>query len=172
MIEVKKKLIGLLSSQGLRQSFVVVVGNTAATAISAIALIVISRLLGPSAFGEFSVGFAVVLIMIRFCDLGLNSALQKYIPRADTSARQNALFSFATLAKVGLCIGEETKARGSLYTSQQFDTVQQTVFGTGYYLWRRPECGKPRAAAARNMVFDTLLTLTSTHNQMQTSYPF
>jgi O-antigen/teichoic acid export membrane protein len=100
----KKIVTSLLASQGLRQSIAMVVGNTFATGISAIALILISRLLGPEAFGEFSIGFALVLILIRFCDVGLNSALQKYVPSAESSKAQNWLFSFATLAKVSLSL--------------------------------------------------------------------
>ena len=73
------KFKSLLSSTGLRQSAFSLVGNTAATGISAISLMFISRLLGPEKFGEFSVGFALVLILLRVNDFGLNATIQKFV---------------------------------------------------------------------------------------------
>jgi O-antigen/teichoic acid export membrane protein len=69
----------LTQSAGLRQSIFSLVGNTAATGISAVSLMLISRLLGPEKFGEFSVGFAIVLILLRVNDLGLNATILKFV---------------------------------------------------------------------------------------------
>jgi O-antigen/teichoic acid export membrane protein len=68
----------LSQSEGLRQSLITVVGNFGATGVSAVALILISRLLGPVQFSEFSVGFAVLLILNRINDVGLNAAVLKF----------------------------------------------------------------------------------------------
>lgn len=73
------KLLSLFKSTGLRQSIFSLVGNTAATGISAISLMFISRLLGPEKFGEFSVGFALVLILLRVNDFGLNATILKFV---------------------------------------------------------------------------------------------
>ncbi len=70
----------LAQSRGLQQSTYTVIGNTFATMISALALILLSRILGPSQFGEFSVGFSLVLIMVAVNGLGLGPAITKYIP--------------------------------------------------------------------------------------------
>ncbi len=69
----------LLNSTGLRQSLVTVVGNIFATGLSALALILISRVLGPSIFGQFSVGFAIVVMLSRVCDMGLNATILKFV---------------------------------------------------------------------------------------------
>lgn len=68
-------------SEGLRQTSTTIVGNVLATGMAAVSLILISRLLGPSQFGEFSVGISIVLILSRINDLGLNATQTKFIPK-------------------------------------------------------------------------------------------
>lgn len=68
----------IIFSQGLQQTALTVVGNMAGTALSAVALIIISRILGPSEFGQFSVGFAIVLILIKVNDVGLSAIVLKF----------------------------------------------------------------------------------------------
>ncbi len=96
----------LSSSQGLRDSVGMVAGNALAVSMSALALILISRLLGPSGFGEFSVGFAIILILSRINDLGLTNAVQQSIPRAENVKAKNRIFSYTTKLKLitGLAI--------------------------------------------------------------------
>jgi len=73
-----KKLIRLLVlSPGLRQSFLLIGGSLFAGVFSAIALILISRHLGPVLFAEFTVGYSLLVIITRIQGLGLNVALQK-----------------------------------------------------------------------------------------------
>jgi len=55
------------------------VGNIGATVISAVAMIIFSRSLGPTNFGVFSVLFSLLLILSRVGDMGLNIAVQRYI---------------------------------------------------------------------------------------------
>lgn len=89
-----KRLLHLAAtSQGLRQSALMVVGNTMATGLSAVSLILISRLLGPTLFGEFSVGFALIMIVARINDAGITNALLKYASRAEGIDAQNQYFS-------------------------------------------------------------------------------
>jgi len=95
-----EKLLKLTRSEGLRQSALVMGGTFFATGFSAIAIILISRILGPATFGEFSVGFALALILNRFNDLGLSFALQKFAARETTIEQKNKLFSFATRIKL------------------------------------------------------------------------
>lgn len=66
-----------LMSVGIKQSAFSIIGNFLATGISALAIILISRQLGPEMFGEFSVGFAISLILVRLVDMGLNTAILK-----------------------------------------------------------------------------------------------
>jgi O-antigen/teichoic acid export membrane protein len=80
-------------STGLRQSLVMVVGNVLSTGISAVALILISRMLGPTKFGEFSVGFAIVLMVSRLNDAGLSATILKFAASTDDRKQINSVFS-------------------------------------------------------------------------------
>jgi len=90
----------LKKSEGLKQSSLTVIGNTLAMGFSAMAIMIFSRNLGPSKFGEFSVGFSIALILNRFNDLGLSFALQKFAPRITDKKQLNKLFSFTTKIKL------------------------------------------------------------------------
>ena len=76
----------LLKSGGLLSIAVLGSGNVVGTVISAIALIIFSRYLGPTEFGLFSAAFAAMQIMVRLADLGVNMAAERAIARssADT----------------------------------------------------------------------------------------
>lgn len=81
----------LLKSEGIRSSAIVTFGNVFGTALSAIALIIISRFLGPSEFGIFSAAFSVMMIMVRLGDFGLNLALQRYLARSENPLRDTSV---------------------------------------------------------------------------------
>ncbi|MDQ3008764.1 MAG: oligosaccharide flippase family protein [bacterium] len=87
-------------SLGLQQSVLTIVGNAFSTLFSAVALIIISRVLGPQEFGEFSVGFAIVLIVTRVNDVGLSTILLKYLPRYKSAAERNSLINFSLAIKL------------------------------------------------------------------------
>ncbi|MEX0895716.1 MAG: oligosaccharide flippase family protein [Patescibacteria group bacterium] len=82
-------------SQGVRQSGIMIVGNAAATGFAAIALMIISRSLGPEQFGVFSVGFAIVLMLSRINDVGLSFAVQKFASRSDDRGEKNNIYSYS-----------------------------------------------------------------------------
>lgn len=96
----KSKLNQVLKSEGLRQSALTVVGNSFATAMSAVAIILISRILGPEKFGEFSVGVAIMLILVRINDAGLNAALHKYATNHQDRTGINHIFSYTSRVKL------------------------------------------------------------------------
>lgn len=87
-------------SPGLRQSTLTIFGNMAGTALSAIALILISRLLGPEKFGEFSVGFSIVLILVKVNDLGLGTSILKYAAASDDKQEKAVIYSLVTRYKL------------------------------------------------------------------------
>lgn len=91
-------------SEGLRQSGLTVVGNTLSTGLSAIALLLISRALGPTSFGQFSVGFAIIIMLNKFNDMGLNAAMIKYAGASESQDERLAIFSFAARIKLFLSI--------------------------------------------------------------------
>lgn len=90
----------LVSSQGLNQSLLVMVGNLFSQGMSAVALIIISRTLGPEYFGEFMVGFALVVMLSKINDLGFTYVQQKFIPISKSNSESNNLFSLAIQAKI------------------------------------------------------------------------
>lgn len=82
-----------LSSAGLKSAALTTVGNISATGIAAIAMIIFSRVLGPSQFGVFSVLFSVMLILSRIGDMGINIAVSRAI--AQNSKQSNLISSYA-----------------------------------------------------------------------------
>ncbi len=95
-----------VQSKGLQQSAMTVVGNFFSAGISALALIIISRSLGPATFGEFSFGFALIMILSRVNEFGLNSALMKFGGQTSNIKKLNIYYSVALKFKIyiTLCI--------------------------------------------------------------------
>ena len=81
-------------SKGIVQSLILIVGNFVGTFFSAISLILISRMLGPEKFGEFSVGFAIILILSRINDLGLSNTITKYVSETSDQNKINNIFAY------------------------------------------------------------------------------
>ncbi|PIY80781.1 MAG: hypothetical protein COY80_01100 [Candidatus Pacebacteria bacterium CG_4_10_14_0_8_um_filter_42_14] len=100
MKTVFSKILAAKQSKGLYQTLLVVFGNAFSQGFSAIALILITRQLGPVRFGEFSVGFALLLILNRLNDLGMTAVVQKYAARGEESAEINRIFSYTLRAKL------------------------------------------------------------------------
>jgi len=99
-----KKYSFLLSSVGLKQSILTIIGNTFGTAFSALALVLFSRVLGPEKFGEFSVGFAIVMILTRVNDIGLNTAILKYATSFEKISDKNKVYSLTLKLKLYLSL--------------------------------------------------------------------
>lgn len=71
----------LKKSGGIFSIIIVSAGNFIGTFISAIALILFSRIMGPAEFGVFSAAFAAMLIIVRLSDMGINTAVERQIAR-------------------------------------------------------------------------------------------
>lgn len=72
----------LNESRGIRQSIINIFGSLFASGFAAISLMILSRYLGPTYFGQFSTAFALSLILVRVGDLGLSVATTKLVPSA------------------------------------------------------------------------------------------
>jgi O-antigen/teichoic acid export membrane protein len=90
---VKKYIQYALRSQGIKQTTITLVGNVAAAGIAAIALILFSKMLGPSLFGEFSVGMSIITILSMFNNGGLNTAILKLVGSSTNKNTKNLYFS-------------------------------------------------------------------------------
>lgn len=70
-----------------------VFGNLASTGFSALALIILSRWLGPAQFGLFSVLFALGAMTSKIADFGLNAAMVKYAGQTENLTQIQRVFS-------------------------------------------------------------------------------
>ncbi len=102
------------STSGLTQSIISVAGNGASMTVSAVAMLLLSRSLGPIDFGVFSVGFALVLILNKINDLGLTLAQLKFIPRMSSAQDQNEVFSYVIKLKLSVTVA--IAILGTLFT--------------------------------------------------------
>lgn len=80
-------------SQGLRHSALTVSSYGGASLLSALAIILLSRLLGPVAFADFSVAFALSIVLNRLNDLGLTMVIQKLVAAEFRPHKINAYLS-------------------------------------------------------------------------------
>ena len=78
----------LNESRGIRQSIINISGSLFASGFAAISLMILSRYLGPTYFGQFSTAFALSLILVRVGDLGLSIATTKLLPGAEDNKKQ------------------------------------------------------------------------------------
>lgn len=81
-------------TSGMWYAAVTVVGNTAATGLSAVALILVSRFLGPERFGWFSVLVALSIMVGKVADLGLNAALVKFAGQSSQESTIKAVIQY------------------------------------------------------------------------------
>jgi len=132
----------LLQSTGLHQSIFTIVGNLMGTALSAIAVIFFIRILGPEKYGEFSVGFAIVLILTRIVDFGLNTAIIKFAGEDNKQTDKNFIYSYTLKLKLFITAGLFLIGLGSYQAIAQFLGLKEPLiillsftFGlaTGYY---------------------------------------
>ncbi|KUK79655.1 MAG: Putative polysaccharide biosynthesis protein [Microgenomates bacterium 39_7] len=95
-----------LKSKGLQQSLINVLGSAIASGFAAISLILLSRFLGPTYFGQFSTAFALTLILVRLNDLGLSVATSKLVPSTEDENKKVllALLGRYRLALSGLIV--------------------------------------------------------------------
>jgi len=78
-MEKLKKIISLAQTKTAKNTYLVFVGNSLAGFIGMVLMIILSRILGPSEFGVFSVSFAFFCLLAKFADLGFNFAMVKDI---------------------------------------------------------------------------------------------
>jgi len=88
-------------SKGVKQSAISITGSLIASGFAAISLMLLSRALQPTSFGQFSTAFALTLILVRLNDLGLSVATSKLIPNATNESR-SALSSYILRYRLAL----------------------------------------------------------------------
>jgi len=73
------KDLSRLVQKSAKGSFVLILGQFISTLISAVGVIVIARFLGSTNYGQVSVAMIPISIALLFSDLGINSALVRYL---------------------------------------------------------------------------------------------
>lgn len=111
----KQAISKAFSSAGLRQSFLVIFGNGFSAGVSAIALIIFSRLLGPEQFGIFSVAFSLQIITMRLADAGINIAAQKLIAQTYHHDQQLARVYLAAATRLKLITSSVLVCAGVIF---------------------------------------------------------
>ena len=77
------KIKNLALGQTARSIYLVTLGNGLTSLLGLVAIILVSRQLGPTQFGLFSLTFGVFMTASKFTDLGVNFALSRYTSRHD-----------------------------------------------------------------------------------------
>lgn len=99
-----KILHTLKISNGIKQTLITGVGNYISAFVSALAIIIISRNLGPSLFGEFSVAFSLATIIAKLNDGGITTATQKYASRSQIKSAVISIVQYGYKLKYILSI--------------------------------------------------------------------
>jgi PST family polysaccharide transporter len=76
------KVFGLARTKTAKNTYIVFIGNSLAGLIGMVLMIFLSRILGPSKFGTFSVSFALLSLLAKFADLGFNFAMVKNVSQS------------------------------------------------------------------------------------------
>ncbi|MCC6711448.1 MAG: oligosaccharide flippase family protein, partial [Candidatus Pacebacteria bacterium] len=99
-------------------------------------------ILGPEKYGEFSVGFAIVLILTRIVDFGLNTAIVKFAGEDNQRSDKNFIYSYTLKLKLFITVLLFLIGLVSYQTIAQFLGLREPLiillsftFGlaTGYY---------------------------------------
>lgn len=80
-----------ISSKGIQQTLINTIGNYSSALLAALAIIIISRHLGPTVFGEFSAAFSLGIVLAKINDAGITIATQKF---ASQSKKKKDIKSF------------------------------------------------------------------------------
>lgn len=98
--EVEENISTLLSSASL-----VAIGGVLGSASTVIERVVIGRLLAPAAFGEASIGIAIVSLATTVALLGFSQGIARYIPRYDSPADKRGVWVSAITVTGALAVG-------------------------------------------------------------------
>ncbi len=82
----------IFKSEASKQSLIITIGNFTTSGIMAVAMILLSRFLGPEKFGIFSVSISLMFVISRFTDLGLNQLIPRFMGQWFFQEKKNEAF--------------------------------------------------------------------------------
>jgi len=101
------KIIRLAKTKTAKNTYLVFGGNSLAGFLGFLLMIFLSRHLGPTDFGSFSVAFSLLALFSKFADLGLNFAMVKDISQSRTrgdNRKIKKIFETVFVSKIFLSI--------------------------------------------------------------------
>lgn len=81
-------------STGASQTLINVIGNYSSAFMAALAIIYISRSLGPTIFGEFSAAFSLSIVVAKINDVGITIASQKFASQTSKNSEAKAFIYY------------------------------------------------------------------------------
>lgn len=99
-----KKIIGILKTQTIKDSFVVALGLGVSAVIGFVFTILLARSLGPVNFGVYSALTALAAIVYSLGDLGISSALINFLPKKISERYEYLSTSFWLEFAIGIFI--------------------------------------------------------------------
>ncbi|MBT7499403.1 MAG: oligosaccharide flippase family protein [Candidatus Pacebacteria bacterium] len=82
----------VFKSEASQQSLVITAGSFITSGIMAVAMILLSRFLGPEKFGVFSVSISLMFVISKFADLGLNQLIPRFMGQWFFQKKKNEEF--------------------------------------------------------------------------------
>lgn len=79
LFQIKRLFSFFLRSEAVRQSAELAIGNSLTGLIMAVAMIVVSRVVGPELFGALSVSMAIMMIFSKGVDMGINQIIPRFL---------------------------------------------------------------------------------------------
>jgi O-antigen/teichoic acid export membrane protein len=87
-----------IAGESAKGSFALILGNALSAILSAIAVILIARLLGPSAYGVYSLAFVIPSIFVSLADFGISPALTRFTASLRAEQKTHKAASMITSA--------------------------------------------------------------------------
>lgn len=93
IIQIFSRLKNLIfKSEASKQFLTITLGNFITSGIMAVAMILLSRYLGPEKFGVFSVSISLMFVISKFADLGLNQLIPRFMGQWFFQKKKNEEF--------------------------------------------------------------------------------
>ena len=112
-----KNLAGWLGSGTARDSATYFFGNLANTTLSFLAVLILSRHLGPAGFGVLAVFNSVLVMIVGLTDLGLNTTSIRLISEYRGQNPRQAAVTMNVIVRLELAVGALILAAGAVFAA-------------------------------------------------------
>lgn len=116
-------VVGMAKSKTARNSLILFGGNIINALLSMVAVIFVSRSLGPTNFGVLATFNTIVVTLVGLTDFGLGTTAIKIIAQYLHSDKQRAIASMKVLVKLEVLTGVVVAAGGLIFSRQIADML-------------------------------------------------